>query len=180
MKKQIRKGVFETNSSSTHAICIATEDVLNIPNKIHFEFGDYEWECRKLVSMQDRVNYLYTALTYINDINTITKYLTFIANTLKAHGVEDIEFDSFELSFYEWEGVINAYAAPLEKDSDEWYGIDHGRETREFVDAVCTDEDRLLHYLFSNKSYIETGNDNDEYDVNINVDYPHEEYYKGN
>ena len=181
MKRQVRKNVFETNSSSTHAICIATEDILNIPSEIHFGFGDYGWECRELVSMQDRANYLYTALAYVDDVNIIAKYLTFIANTLDAHGVKDIEFDnSFELSFYEWKGVINPYIRPLGKNSDEWYGIDHGEETREFVDAVCTDENKLLHYLFSNKSYIETGNDNDDSDVDINVDYPHEEYYKWN
>ena len=179
MKKQIRKGVFETNSSSTHAICIATEDVLNIPSEIHFGFGDYGWECKKYSSMQDRVNYLYTALSYIDDINIITKYLTFIVNTLNAHGVEDIEMDSFELSFLEWKGAIDYYIRPSSTD-DEWYGIDHGGEAREFVNAVCADEDKLLHYLFSNKSYVETGNDNDNYGVEINVDYPHEEYYKGN
>lgn len=45
MKKQIRRGCFETNSSSTHAICIATDDVLNIPKDIHFGFDDFGWEC---------------------------------------------------------------------------------------------------------------------------------------
>ena len=44
MKRQIRRGCFETNSSSTHAICIATEDVLNIPKNIHFGFDDFGWE----------------------------------------------------------------------------------------------------------------------------------------
>ena len=52
--------------------------------------------------------------------------------------------------------------------------------TREFVEAVCSDEDRLLRYLFSDKSFIMTGNDNDGTTPHINVDYEHEEYEKWN
>lgn len=44
---QIRKGVFETNSSSTHSICISKEKV-NAKDvagkKVHFGLGDYGWE----------------------------------------------------------------------------------------------------------------------------------------
>jgi hypothetical protein len=42
--KQIRKGVFETNSSSTHSICIAKDDGLTIPKSLHFDFGEFGWE----------------------------------------------------------------------------------------------------------------------------------------
>jgi len=34
--KQIRKGVFETNSSSTHSICIAKDVELTLPSSINF------------------------------------------------------------------------------------------------------------------------------------------------
>jgi len=39
MKRQIRRGTFETNSSSTHAICITKSDVdkANLPNYVEFE-----------------------------------------------------------------------------------------------------------------------------------------------
>ena len=58
--------------------------------------------------------------------------------------------------------------------------VDHGGELNEFISDVCNDEDRLLRYLFSNESFIITGNDNDDEDVSICVNYPHEDYYKGN
>lgn len=175
MKKQIRKGVFETNSSSTHAICIATEDVLNIPKDIHFGFDDFGWECDTHKSHRAKANYLYTCLPYVaKDYKTLQQYLTFIYNTLKSHGVENIDMDNFEIGISTWKD-INFYIQP----ANDCY-VDHGYDAEEFVNAVCTDEDKLLHYLFSNKSYVETGNDNDDYDVDIKVDYPHEEYYKGN
>ena len=176
MKRQIRRGCFETNSSSTHAICIATDDVLNIPKDIHFGFSDFGWECDTHNSIRAKANYLYTCLPYVaEDYNTLIKYVTFIYNTLKSHGVENITMDNFEIGVGSWGSDIDFYIQP----ANDCY-VDHGNEADEFVIAVCTDEDKLLHYLFSNKSYVETGNDNDEYDVDIKVDYPHEEYYKGN
>lgn len=176
MKRQIRRGCFETNSSSTHAICIATDDVLNIPKDIHFGFGDFGWECDMYSSIRAKANYLYTCLPYVaEDYDTLIKYVTFIYNTLKSHGVENITMDNFEIGVGSWGSDIDFYIQP----ANDCY-VDHGNEADEFVIAVCTDEDKLLHYLFSNKSYVETGNDNDDYDVDIKVDYPHEEYYKGN
>ena len=43
MKRQIRRGVFETNSSSTHAICIAKGDY-NLSKHIDFTIGEFGWE----------------------------------------------------------------------------------------------------------------------------------------
>lgn len=126
-------------------------------------------------SIRAKANYLYTCLPYVaKDYNTLIKYVTFIYNTLKAHGVEDITMDNFEITIGTWD-EIDFYIKP----ANDCY-VDHGYDAAEFVKAVCTDEDRLLHYLFSKNSYVETGNDNDDDDVNIHVDYPHEEYYKGN
>jgi hypothetical protein len=82
--------------------------------------------------------------------------------------------DNFEIGVGTW-GDIRFYIQP----ANDCY-VDHGNCADEFVEAVCTDENKLLHYLFSNKSYVKTGNDNNDYDVEIKVDYPHEEYYKCN
>ena len=51
MKRQIRQGVFETNSSSTHAICISKDhdtSKLKLPDSVSFDHGEFGWECRKL------------------------------------------------------------------------------------------------------------------------------------
>lgn len=177
MKRQVRKGVFETNSSSTHAICIATEDVLNIPKSIDFGFGEFGWECRVRNTMQDRANYLYTAIGHVSKtFDELHKYLTFIYETLSKNGVEDIYMDNYEIYVSNWNDKVEIMPSV---DFNKGY-IDHGGEAEDFVKAVCSDEDTLLHYLFSDKSYVETGNDNDDEDVDIHVDYSHKEFYKWN
>ncbi len=55
---QIRKGTFETNSSSTHSICISKEPVTKYPKSIHFYLGRYGWEQDTVV---DTASYLYNS-----------------------------------------------------------------------------------------------------------------------
>ena len=45
MKRQIRRGCFETNSSSTHAICITKADVNkeDLPSHVTFTHGEFGW-----------------------------------------------------------------------------------------------------------------------------------------
>lgn len=173
MKKQIRQGTFETNSSSCHAIVIAKDDHFNIPEEISFDFGEYGWKCDTYTSRRDRANYLYTCLGYMEE-SDIKKYVKFIVKTLKSHGVKNIYMEDFKFSHYCWSNGFEFIIEP-----GDGY-VDHGDEAREFVEEVCSDEDRLLRYLFSNKSFIMTGNDNDGTTPHINVDYEHEEYEKWN
>lgn len=174
MKRQVRQSVFETNSSSTHAICIATETQYNIPKRIEFGFGNFGWGIDKLTSRGERANYLYTCIGYSESSEKIKEYIGFIIETLEKHGVEDIDFENFEYHVYIYNGKLFDYFTPM-----DGY-VDHGEEARDFVEKVCSDEKLLLDYLFSDNSFILTGNDNDDIDVDINVDYPHEEFYKGN
>lgn len=174
MKRQIRQSCFETNSSSTHAICIATGSDFEIPKIVKFGFGEFGWEIDKLSSKSERADYLYTCLACINDFEKIKEYLLFISNTLHKHGVKDIDFEDLKIELFDCDGEIHSYIAPK-------YGyVDHGYEALEFVEAVCTDEWLLLDYLFSDDSFILTGNDNDDIETVIDVDYPHKEFYKDN
>jgi hypothetical protein len=152
MTKQIRQGVFETNSSSTHSICIAKDAELTIPKSLHFEFGEFGWEHDTLQSMSEKASYLYTGLVYNNRRGDLDN----IIQLLKDKGIE----------------------ITLE-DGDSGY-VDHSSELVDFLDAICEDEGKLMRYLFSDLSFIITGNDNDESDVSISVDYAHDKYYKGN
>lgn len=178
MKRQIRNGVFETNSSSTHSICIAKNPatLLPIPECLDFEFNSYGWEEDKLTSVREKVRYLYTCIGYLESEQKIKEVLQFIVKTLQKHGVKHIYFDSFE--FYvccDYNGNIETFIYPGRDGS-----IDHGDETTEFVEDVCSDENKLINFLFSDQSFILTGNDNEGTDVTIRVDYEHDEYYKGN
>lgn len=62
MKRQIRRGVFETNSSSTHSICISKAPV-TLGKHIYFAAGEYGWEN----ACVDASSYLYTAILEMDD-----------------------------------------------------------------------------------------------------------------
>lgn len=147
MKRQIRQNVFETNSSSTHAICIVRKDVQDedIPKFVMFKHGEFGWYFDVYTDIETRASYLYEAIRclYYDDENKMLQYLKELRSTLLKHGV-DCEFDTSK----DDRGIENGY-------------IDHGSETREFVDEVIHNEQKLLRYLFG-ESKIVTGNDNDD------------------
>ena len=175
MKRQIRQRVFETNSSSTHSICIARNPVLPEPPKsLEFKCGEFGWEVDKYNSIKEKANYLYTGLGYLEDLNQMQNCIQFIKDTLKEYGIEDIWFDDFRIGWSSWRDEVSFYISP-----NDGY-IDHGGEIVDFVKDVCSDKNKLLSYLFSDQSFVLTGNDNDDLDVDIKVDYDHDEYYKGN
>ncbi|MGL6201115.1 MAG: hypothetical protein ACRC3H_19520 [Lachnospiraceae bacterium] len=165
MKRQIRKSVFETNSSSTHSICITNSDIKknHLPRLLVFKHGQYGWECDNLYTTEERASYLYQIicdLTYEEDAKRI-EYLNHIIVVLSNVEVE-CEFETDK-----------------NDDWDTGY-VDHAKEAEEFLNALMEDDDKLLRYLFSSGSFVLTGNDNSDDNVSIYVDYPHEEYYKGN
>lgn len=164
MGVKIRRNIFETNSSSTHSICVTQTDLLDqLRDEIVFRVGEFGWEYEKYNDPETKASYLYTAILEMGREDLLSN----IRSILKRKGIECI--------FEEPKYVIdnNGY-----KYLDYGY-IDHVYALDDFIN-ICYDDDKLLKYLFSSQSFIITGNDNDDYDVEINVSYPHEEYYKGN
>lgn len=142
MKKQIRRGVFETNSSSTHAICITKESVIekDFPNHVTFTHGEFGWETVEYSDLWSKASYLYEAICCCYEEEQKEEVINNITETLNGYGITcDFEPDR--------EG--------------KWSYIDHGSQTIDFVEGVLEDEDKLLRYLFGN-SFIVTGNDNDD------------------
>lgn len=144
MKRQIRRGAFETNSSSTHAICITKSDVdkSNLPNYVEFEHGEFGWEVSEYWSLYSKASYLYQAICdcCYDEENNKKEMLDKITDVLNKYGI----------------------SCNFEPDKDKTWGdgyIDHGYETIDFVKAVLSDEDKLLRYLFGD-SIVITGNDN--------------------
>jgi len=155
MKRSIRRYVFETNSSSTHSMCITKNNVLNQKSDyIKFRTGDFGWEQDTLSSVSEKVSYLYTGILQCDREDLIKD----IKNILDKNNIE-----------YEFEDT----------NGDNGY-VDHGGELFDFLEEVCKEENKLMRYLFSSESFVLTGNDNSESDVSINVNYDHDEYYKGN
>ena len=144
MKRQIRKGCFETNSSSTHAICITKNDVdkTKLPNHIDFVHGEFGWEDATYTTLRSKASYLYQAIC----------------------SLYDCQKDEKEKVINKLTGMLESYgiSCNYEPDKDKDWGdgyIDHGYLTINFVEAVLNDSDKLFRYLFGD-SIIITGNDN--------------------
>lgn len=161
MKRQTRKGVFETNSSSTHAICITKDNCVNKRDYVEFEFGEFGWENRTYSSLHSKASYLITAIFTADGRDYADKSLQKLKDILDENGIE-YSIPTYTLRSWDWD------------DRTEFYYsidgcIDHSYDTKEFVDAVLSESDRLMRYLFGD-SMIITGNDNgDDYSERMYV-----------
>lgn len=163
VKVQIRRSVFETNSSSTHAICISGKNEIKFPKEIIFslkgEFG-WEWECYNNINA--KASYLYLAImschyssTIGECINNVLDIMKKISNWLKKDNIK-FKFDPIEVQF-------SSYGPYF---SGSGY-IDHGSELNEFVNWAIESKENLYSYLFNSESCIYTGNDNEDFGLKI-------------
>ena len=144
MKRKIRRGTFETNSSSTHAICITKSDMKNcdLPKHVTFTHGEFGWEDDEYSGVWKKASYLYQAIYDRNEGDNLKEYLDKITKLLSEKGITcDFESDSNK----EWG---NGY-------------IDHSEDAGEFISYVLKNSDNLVKYLFGD-SFIITGNDNSD------------------
>lgn len=147
MKRQIRNGCFETNSSSTHAICICMErlDKKRITDHVNFKHGDFGWDFKVYKNVTDKASYLYQAICNTCSDEKKNEYINHLYSTLWKYNV-DSSFD--------------------DKDEDEngfsiGY-IDHGYNLKNFVESLMHNDKRLLKYLFGDSEVI-TGSDNTDH-----------------
>lgn len=134
-KIQIRNGLFETNSSSTHCIVIADNEVYNY-SEVNFTLGQFGWEHKIYTDTHTKAQYLYTAIIQLEDKESL--------EALK----KNLDFVQVKYTFEE----------SKEKEG-EFYYIDHGSNLKYWVPLVCHNLELLLNYLFSEESFVETGND---------------------
>ena len=128
MRRQIRSSVFETNSSSTHAICISKKDLSTAElqgTTVLFECGKFGWEVETYKDIFSRASYLYQAILDLNYDNPekCSEVLTHIKGILSEYG-------------------ITCYFKPPTTDNwgfKEGY-IDHAYDTKEFVESVLESE----------------------------------------
>jgi hypothetical protein len=147
MKRQIRSSVFETNSSSTHSIAISKAPVIAYGKYIYFGIGEYGWEN----GTANTANYLYTAILYVYSSEVAEEKIEHLKRILDKY---DISYE-FEEPEYWISSDGSAYL-------DNGY-IDHGCELTDFLEAVLSNEDLLMRYLFGN-STVYTGNDNQDHE----------------
>lgn len=172
--KQIRHGVFETNSSSTHAICIAKNNLSNpLPKELYFDFDEYGWEWDLLSLPDEKASYLHTGIYayYSCYHEKIKDAIQFIRDTLAEYDIRAY-FKNPKYITYKNGNQTNSYF-------DSGY-VDHSEELSEFLEDVLSDKQMLMNYLFGDHSFVQTGNDNSDEQVDITVDYDHDAYYKLN
>lgn len=142
----IRNNLFETNSSSVHAICWSKNNDWEIPDTLHFTFGEYGWDNEMLATTYELASYLYTALCSIYEDKELSDYKNYIYDTLGRYGCE---CTFAEPSTAKWRYFDYGY-------------IDHSHELLPFIESLRASEKKLLKFLFSPESFIMTGNDNSE------------------
>lgn len=144
--KQIRKGVFETNSSSVHAIVIHTDETIDLSEvtTVNFSFDEFGWSRDKYYSIQNKADYLWTA------INSYYNYST----------VLDIK-DRIESWFYE-DNISCNFSEEIENIPWSQGYIDHSEDLGEFLTWILESKENFYQFLFTSDSFVETGNDNGE------------------
>lgn len=147
---KIRNSVFETNSSSIHAICVSSKPVDACGLIVRLRIGEFGWEHEWYQDIDSRASYIYTAACYIYDKDFYNKF----KELLEPYGIKVECYGSDRARFSNW-------------GSDEYYldngYIDHGGELQEFVGRCLNDADVLIRFIFGEESFIMTTNDNCDY-----------------
>lgn len=138
---QVRKSIFETNSSSTHSVVIAPEGAdfvmpKDLPDVIKLESDEFGWEQKSYMDFFSRLSYAFTyAINYSReeDVDNLRKIVT--------------EFTGKETE--------------MEEGKEHGY-IDHqsveGRMGQ--IEEAFKDAATLKRFLFGKGSSFETDNDN--------------------
>lgn len=149
--KQIRKGVFETNSSSTHSITISGEDKFVYPKFLpNISFGEYGWEQESYSDFVDKLSYVITMIATKNSPKNIGEFLD-----LK-------EFIWLKEAVEQHCGEL-LYIETLHSDWNPFGYIDH--QSNDILDEFLSDDElefkvKVLDFIFNEKYGFETGNDN--------------------
>ncbi len=154
MKQQIRKSVFETNSSSSHSLTMGTGDLAAVPfspsvlrrGEVALQVGEYGWEYRRYYTPIEKLNYLLTQVTGGKDIPTgepednvrtlceSHERVAMLCRVVKEHTGCDV--------------VVNPGSGYIDHDSE---GV--GME-------LFNNEDTLRRFIFDQTAYVETSNNN--------------------
>ena len=139
MKLSTRNGVFETNSSSVHAIVINKQNLAeNNGSIVSVTPGDYGWEYEEYRLPAQKLNYLWTAI--VDNKENLDSWKEYLKEALKLS-----------------DGVVF-----IDKPEDNLSGsVDHSEELKDFLKEMRKNPDLLNKFIFGD-SYIVTGNDNVE------------------
>lgn len=156
--KRKRQGLFETNSSSVHAIVITKNNNIEVPKNLppilEMKTVDFGWEIDRYNDFLSKLKYLYNACEMFES------YKPRLDAFLSEIGIEIVDY-------------IPGY-------------IDHSYETADFLGFIFADINNFKRYLFSTDSFIQTGNDNgcmdevNEVGDRYSEDPGYDVFFKGN
>ena len=140
--KKVRRGIFETNSSSSHSISIASGDnwAGKITDNITIETGEYGWEYERYSDFYSKASY---ALTWCKQYGS-EQQVSMLRKVIKEYtGSKKVTFKKS--------------GGDGEWDYD-WGYIDY--RSNEVGEEAFKDEKTLKQFLFNRASVVITDNDN--------------------
>ena len=165
----IRKRVFETNSSSTHSICISKDTPIK-SDIVTLRRDEYGWE----EGCYDLADYFYTAVCLLEREEELMSILKALNITPVIANPDSKEFDDYYIDHYDEcsdfvDAVLNDVDLLLRvlfSDSCVYTGNDNGSERDDM--CYCSDAE---YYDFDSETYIpHPGHHPDKYDY----------FFKGN
>ena len=186
--RRIRYGIFETNSSSTHAIVIpkeVKEDGYDTYDSLDHDYGFGREECRLCDNWDEKLAYAYMLLKD-NDVEELDAFKNQVIEVWeKLFGNKDYTPNPKDVFNYIDRDGSNGDLTG--KDGflilKERYGnyVDHaeGLDGTDFIERLRTDDEFVKRFIFNRDSYITVGGD--EYrgynikTIGFEYDYENEE-----
>lgn len=181
--KKIRKGTFETNSSSMHSLVIENEEKikeleknqlkLNGKGEIEVTLGEYGWGLNFLTTQQEKLNYLVTLIAgskgidNIDDLEDDSEYEYLKNQLLKYTNASDVKIYGFEKCDYYIDhqsqqklfDFFKTYNSKKTLDTSDWEEDDSSNYTA-WETRKETNEIGPLEVVFNPNIIIEIANDN--------------------
>lgn len=146
-----RTAMYETNSSSTHALHIADDDGVRIqpPSAVTIATNEFGWEFETYHDFETKLSYVHQCLTYSDTWEDYDRRKDALVEFLHNHGVAGVTLPPANRDTEYVSSGFDGY-------------VDHGDE---YLDGdilpLLEKPERLAQFLFDDRSYLETGNDND-------------------
>lgn len=177
MKYQIRKGIWETNSSSVHSISVQNGDWVENPsaflkvnpddNKVHVTFGDFGWGYDRYTNPYNKLQYALCMAVQTEkpetkeDIPSLNGYRAIndlISEKLQCDGI----FIDSKMENRSYENRFGDRIKYVVFDDDDDAGIDHQscedyHSLQEFLDDYSI---TLEEFIFNTKYILIIDNDN--------------------
>ena len=148
--KQIRKNVFETNSSSSHSLTISPNTpIIDNTRKLNIHMDYFGWGYEEYNDIETKFNYLYTM---------IREYHYFDARESGYKETEKYKKYTEELKFFT--DILDGLGVEYEINELENGSIDHQSQTYEYINKFKKDKDLLIRWLFNPESILYIDNDN--------------------